>query len=355
MNTYRIDRSYDWNYAHGPCFSGPMPEVPETPLKEFFGVPVRSRFGIAAGLLLNASWIALYGKLGFDLLTYKTVRSGYRACQRMPNWIYIDHDDPLDADRPDEVLVRARRRPSVGERTTSAVSFGMPSKAPEIWQPDARRAKASLALGQALIVSVVASPAAGEGPDSTVNDYARLAAMARDAGADVIEANLSCPNVCTSEGSVYLDPAVSKRVAMAMRDAAGDTPITLKAGLFQEYKALDALLRAVSGHADGIILVNGISRRVVNSDGTPAFGAGREVVGVLGRSIHSPCLANVRHAVETVEREQLGLKIVSVGGVLGVDDAKHYFDAGAYAVMMGAAPMFMPDLAVQFKDRHPEW
>ena len=355
MTTYRIDRSYDWNYANGPSYSGPFPQVPETPRKDFFGVPVHSRFGIAAGLLLNAQWIKLYSRLGFDLLTYKTVRSCYRPCQRMPNWIYIDHEGPLDSDKPEEVLVRARRRPSDGPRTTSAVSFGMPSKAPGVWQPDAREAKASLKEGQALIISVVASPREGEGPDSTVADYARLAGLAHDAGADVIEANLSCPNVCTSEGSVYLDPAVSKRVAKAMREAAGGTPITLKAGLFRTPESIEPFLRAVSEYADGVILVNGISRRVVKPDGSPAFGPGREIVGVLGRSIHDPCLGNVRHAVETVERDRLGLKIVSVGGVLSVDDAKHYFDAGAYAVMMGAGPMFIPDLAVRFKELHPEW
>ena len=62
-----------------------------------------------------------------------------------------------------------------------------------------------------------------------------------------------------------------------------------------------------------------------------------------------------RYAVETAERDNLGLKVISVGGVLSVDDAKHYFDAGAYAVMMGGAPMFIPDLAVRFKELHPEW
>src|SRR5258706_12511947 len=55
------------------------PEFP-TPLKEFLGLKVRSRLGIAAGILLNSKWVAAYAGLGFDVLTYKTVRSSHRPC-----------------------------------------------------------------------------------------------------------------------------------------------------------------------------------------------------------------------------------------------------------------------------------
>ena len=44
--TYRIDRSFEWNWQHGPHFDGPWPAVPATPMKTFLGFPVRSRFGI---------------------------------------------------------------------------------------------------------------------------------------------------------------------------------------------------------------------------------------------------------------------------------------------------------------------
>ena len=28
MFTYRVDKSYDWNYEHGPSFTEPHPDVP---------------------------------------------------------------------------------------------------------------------------------------------------------------------------------------------------------------------------------------------------------------------------------------------------------------------------------------
>ena len=59
MDTYRIDRTYDWNYEHGPSLDDAAPEVPQTPTKTFLGYPVKARIGIAAGLLLNSLWIVL--------------------------------------------------------------------------------------------------------------------------------------------------------------------------------------------------------------------------------------------------------------------------------------------------------
>jgi dihydroorotate dehydrogenase len=355
VQTYRIDRSYDWNYAHGPSFPGRLPRVPRTPDKTFLGHPVRSRVGIAAGLLLNSRWIRLYSRLGFDILTYKTVRGRARRCHPMPNWVWIDRDAPLQVSRPDEVVRSTPRRPFDPALVTSAVSFGMPSRDPAIWTADVRRARRMLRPGQVLVVSVVASPEDGQDATAMVEDFARLAALAADAGAHTVEANLSCPNVSSAEGTVYLDPALSGRVARAMRHAAGRTPVALKAGHFGDARVLERFLREVAGHAAAVVLVNGITRRIVDRRGRPAFGRGREHAGILGHAIHQASVANVRAAKAIIERERLGLEVVAVGGVLSAGDAADYFEAGAHAVLAGAAPMFDPYLAVTFKEAHPEW
>src|ERR1700733_3463630 len=88
---YRIDRSFEWNAEHGPNFVGPWPSRAATQAStEFFGVPVRSRFGIAASLILHGAWFDLYSRLGFDLLTYKTVRRCARTAHQLPNWLFVD-------------------------------------------------------------------------------------------------------------------------------------------------------------------------------------------------------------------------------------------------------------------------
>src|SRR5271156_2327666 len=96
---YRIDRSFEWNVAHGPSFDGPWPAPrPEPPMTEFFGLPVQSRFGIAASLVLDARWLALYSRLGFDLLTYKTVRRAARIAHPWPNWRFLEAPVPARLD-----------------------------------------------------------------------------------------------------------------------------------------------------------------------------------------------------------------------------------------------------------------
>lgn len=355
LGTYRIDRSYEWNYQNGPLFAGPYPDVPATPAKDFFGLPVASRLGVSAGLLLNARWIEAYARLGFDLLTYKTVRSQARLCQDLPNWLFVEPADVphlADSQHP----VRTHALPVIDPRdTTASVSFGMPSRVPAEWMPDVARARALLGPRQVLIVSVVASPAPGGSPDDVVRDFGDLAAMAREAGAQVIEANLSCPNVRTAEGDIYNDAALSGRVARAMRAAAGDLPLLLKVGHMPDEARLAELLRAVAGQVNGLTLVNGLSRWVVNSAGQPAYGAGREKAGVLGRGVHDLCVRQVASATRLIADERLDLQIIGNGGVADAEGARHYFEAGACAVMLGSAPMYDPTLAARLKTQHPEW
>ena len=339
LTTYRLDQTYDWNFQNGPEYDGAFPPVPATSQKDFFGIPVNSRLGIAAGLLLNSRWISTYARLGFDILTYKTVRSSYRRCYDLPNWILIDTEGQIDPGRLDESQVRRPGEPGEATTTTSSVSFGMPSRAPDEWMPDVGHARAALKPGQALIVSVVASPEPGSDVSVMIEDFGVLAAMAREAGAQLVAANLSCPNVCTAEGDIFLDAELSGRIARVLYDNAAGLPVLLKLGHFADTDRLEAVLRAVDGLASGVVMVNGISRNILNSDGTAAFGAGREKAGLLGRGIHEFSLDNVHKALAVTTDHRLSLKVVAVGGVSTAADAAHYFEAGATAVMMGSAPI----------------
>jgi hypothetical protein len=79
LPTYRIDQSFEWNAEHGPSFAGPYPDVPETPLKDFFGLPVKSRFGLAASLGMTADWIGLYGTRMLRLIGFFLMRPVWRS------------------------------------------------------------------------------------------------------------------------------------------------------------------------------------------------------------------------------------------------------------------------------------
>ena len=346
--TYDIAATYRENYERGPMLDGAS-EIVDTPLKEFLGRPVRSRFGIAAGLLLNSKWLLGYAQQGFDLLTYKTVRSRHRECYPPPNWVFVDADE---GEGPVHVIEDMPEDPA---SISSAVCFGMPSMAPEVWREDVARCKEGLSEGQMLIVSVVASPEPDWSAAQVADDYAQCAAWAAEAGADVVEANFSCPNVCSAEGQVYLDAALSGDVSATIRTGIGEIPLLLKVATFPSEESMAGFLRAVSKPVDGVTLVNGIARPVLHRDGRPAFGEDYVKAGVLGRIIHEPSVASVRQARAIVDTEDLGLAIAAVGGVSRMEDLADFYEAGADAIMLGSAPMYLPDLACEIKRVHPDW
>jgi len=105
-------------------------------MKDFFGYRVASRIGIAASLVLNERWFELYSRLGFDLLTYKTIRSRERRAHPLPNWLYLDE---RSAAAGGTAPLRAIGIiPAAPLTATAAGSIGMPSSAPQIWRRDIR-------------------------------------------------------------------------------------------------------------------------------------------------------------------------------------------------------------------------
>jgi dihydroorotate dehydrogenase len=349
VQTYDIHQTYQYNYDRGPVFSTQPVPVPPGPMKEFLGLEVRSRLGISAGLLLNSKWVLGYAQRGFDILTYKTVRSSFRACYEPPNWVFVKDEG---GDGP---VYATDRIPSDPAQISSAVCFGMPSMAPQTWRDDVRRASAALPAGKILIVSVVATPADGATVRQVADDFAQCAAWAAEAGAHVVEANFSCPNVCTKEGNIYLDAQMSRTVAAAIRQAIGKTPLLLKAGHFADPGKLRTFLKFVNGIADGVAMVNALSRPVLHPNGRPVFGDLFVRAGVLGRGIHQSCVENLKHAADIVAAENLKLALVGVGGVSSDEDVQRFFDAGAAAVLMGSSPMYLPDIGAEMKLRHPDW
>jgi dihydroorotate dehydrogenase len=341
---YDIYQTYQFNYDRGPVFWSEPKAIPPGPMQEFVGLKVRSHIGIAAGVLLNSKWILGYAKRGFDILTYKTVRSSHRQCYPLPNWVFVD--DPTGDDGPVYVNEKPKGDP---RHWSSAVCFGMPSMAPEVWREDVARAKAGLAEGQILIVSVVATPSENPTPSEIADDFAKCARWATEAGADVIEANFSCPNVCSAEGSIYTDADFSRSIAQTIRDAIGTKPLLIKVGHYKSAELMGRFLRAVNDIANGITLVNAISRPVLYRDGRPAFGPKYSRAGVLGRAIHQPCVQSVREAWAIIRESNLRLSVAAVGGVSQPQDATDFFNAGAAAVMLGSSPMYLPDIAPELR------
>jgi dihydroorotate dehydrogenase len=333
---YDISQSYDWNYANAPV-DAPEVEVPACPgAWDFCGIPVDSPLGMPAGPLLNSAWILYYARLGFSVLTYKTVRSAFRACYEAPNLL------PVAASQlsgEGDVVTAAERAGSW------AISFGMPSKDPAVWQRDVEVARKGLGPQQALSVSVVATPQPGWTLDDMAADFVRCARWARDAGTQAVEANLSCPNVCTDEGQLYRSPDASAEIAARMRDALAGLPLILKIGLFDRREEAAAFVEAVDGQATALSTVNSISAQIVDAAGQAQFGGLTRGIG--GDCIRRRALAEVAMLREVIGRRRL--KVIAVGGIGSAADVRQATQAGAHHVQIATAAMFDPLVGVRIR------
>ena len=345
---YDPSQSYEWNFEHAPpaesLHRAGSPPQPIPGSWRFCGLPVSSPLGIAAGPLLNGAWLRYYAELGFDVLTYKTVRSIERACFPMPNLLPVAAE-VMTGDEPHVVA-------EASMRGTWAVSFGMPSKPPSVWRADVEETRKLLSREKVLVVSVVASEQPGWTIDDLAEDYARCARWAVESGADVVETNFSCPNVCSTDGQLYQTPADAALCAARVRDAIGKTPYVVKIGHIRDAAEAEALVAALQPSIDGLAMTNSVAAPVVDVRGTSMFDG--KPRGICGRAVLEPSLKQTRMIRQVVNERHLrgGIKppfLIGVGGAFTAEDARRYLVAGAEAVHLATAVMVDPAVALRIR------
>jgi dihydroorotate dehydrogenase len=337
----RYDRSqtYRWNYDHAPA-DLPVVDVPPVAGEwTFCGRPVRSPLGIAAGPLLNGRWLLYYAALGFDVLTYKTTRSQARDCYPLPN---------LQPVASEPMTGPARGMPAADEMLGSwAVSFGMPSKAPEDWRADVAWTRSRLPPEKLLSVSVVATPQPEWSLDELADDFARCARWAIESGADAVETNFSCPNVSSRDGQLYQQPRAAGVVAQRVREAIGTAPYLIKIGFVRDAALAGQIIDTLGPFADGLSMTNCISATVVGAAGQPLFGG--EPRGIGGDAIRSASVAQVALFADLIRERAQNLRLVGVGGISLAQHVREYLAAGAESVHLASAIMVDPEVGLRIR------
>ena len=242
--------------------------MPAAPGGRLFDYPLNSPLGIAAGPLLNSRWIEAYARIGYDVLTYATVRSSYTPAHVMPNIRAVENR---------EQAAVATRRPGGNGDLTLAVSLGTPSMEPDVWRKDVRRARERIGKGQVLIVNVLGTLPPGGDREALIADYARCARWAAEAGADVVEAHLAWPDPFGDQPqAIYENLPLSAQILHRVRTSV-TVPVVAKFGAFRTPRLLHDTATKLAAWASGFTLVHGFQRRVVDETGSAAFeGAGRD-------------------------------------------------------------------------------
>ncbi|MBN1580770.1 MAG: dihydroorotate dehydrogenase [Anaerolineae bacterium] len=177
-------------------------------------------------------------------------------------------------------------------------------------------------LGVPLVASIFAH---------TVESFAEVAAQINTAQPDLIEVNISCPNVAAEFGRPFaLDPSSAAEVTRVCKSVT-EIPITVK--LSPNTPDLVAIARAVAAAgADALTAINTVGPGMIIDleSGRPILA--NRVGGVSGpaiRPIAVRCVYDLARALD--------VPIIGTGGVTSGHDALEMIMAGATLVGIGSA------------------
>ena len=346
--TYDIKKSYTENYNSGPKVNFKIPEkISGRPIK-LWGFNLESPIGIPAGPLLNSEYIALYAKLGFDIPVYKTVRTIPRCSHPSPNCLMVDSSRQLTENDIGRDIYLRDKHPGKVEDIAITNSFGIPSKAIEIWQQDVEKANQKLLNNQLMIVSCVGTPLKER---NIIEDFTFCAQKACEAGAKAIELNYSCPNVVSKEGSIYNDAELSKRISQSVKKAINHIPLMIKIGYISDKKILENIIKTNAPYVDGIAAINTITMKTrFRSNRQSALpGNGRLNSGICGSIIKDLALQMTRRINRIRKGGSYDFILCGVGGIMNYEDIDDYLEAGADIIMSATGAMWNPLLAYQWK------
>ena len=343
---YDIARSFQDNIAQPLAAPEYSKRAAYRQLVPFFDYTIQSRIGASACPVMHSAGIATLAQLGYDVLTYKTIRSAPSPVHPLPNILYAHIDHALTAERLETVVTASARQPHPQDMLAIANSFGNASESPDQVKLDIAKARAALGKNQVLQVSIY-----GEGKDeqSIIQSFVTAALCAYDAGAQVIELNLSCPNIVGGKGLVYNDLSLTRSLVRAIVQAVPHIPVTAKTGIFTCKKSLHdfACMLARSG-ARGICGINSVPMRIVDTHGLPAFGENRPIAGISGAPIRPLAHGFVTQVAQINHDEHLCLTIIGVGGVTSPEHFDDLLTAGADIALSATGMMWRPTLAQEY-------
>ncbi len=151
---------------------------------------------------------------------------------------------------------------------------------------------------------------------------------------DILEINISCPNVRHGGMAFGTDPAAAEEVTKAVK-AVTHKPVYMK--LSPNVTDIAAIAKAcAAGGADGITLINTLLGMVIDPrTGKPIVST--KMSGFSGPAIKPVALRMVYQVAQAVD-----LPIIGVGGIATADDVIEFMSAGASAIQVGAQNLVDP-------------
>ena len=185
----------------------------------------------------------------------------------------------------------------------------------------------------------------------TLDDYFAICKRL-DGLVDMIELNISCPNVKSGGMAFGIKPETVEEVTRVAKNGAKNTPLIVKLSPNVESIAENAR-SAERGGADCISLINTLTGMAIDIERRKPIIA-NNTGGVSGAGIKPIAVRMVYEASQAVK-----IPVIGMGGITCAEDAIEFLMAGATAVQVGTAnftdPYAMPKIIQglnEWCDRH---
>ncbi len=160
-------------------------------------------------------------------------------------------------------------------------------------------------------------------------DYVEVVERLSDQPVDLLEINISCPNV--KEGGIAFgqDPKAAAAITRAVK-AVAKQPVVMK--LSPNVTDIASMAQAVEdAGADAVSLINTLTGMKIDVN-KRTFALANKTGGLSGPAIHPIAVRMVYQVAQAVK-----IPIIGMGGVMNAEDAIELMLAGATAVSVGTA------------------
>ena len=176
----------------------------------------------------------------------------------------------------------------------------------------------------------------------TIEDYADVAERLADQPVDMLEINISCPNVHEGGRAFGQDPAMVQKVTDAVKRVSKQ-PVIMK--LTPNVTDITEIARAAeAGGADALSLINTLTGMKLDIH-RRSFVLANKTGGMSGPAIKPVAVRMVYQVSRAVK-----LPVIGMGGIVCADDAVEFLLAGASAVAVGTANFINPCATAEIVD-----
>ena len=176
----------------------------------------------------------------------------------------------------------------------------------------------------------------------TTEDYVEVVERLADEPVDLLEINISCPNV--KEGGIAFgqNPKAAEAITKAVKEKAKQ-PVIMK--LSPNVTDIAEMAMAVeAGGADVVSLINTLTGMKIDIN-RRIFAVANKTGGMSGPAVKPVAVRMVYQAAQAVK-----IPIIGMGGIQNAEDALEFILAGATAVSVGTANFHDPYTTVKVVD-----